>query len=177
MAEEHERCALHLLFGCRYFMLLRDQHARYDMATYGPTTYVLDLVSVEVGNAVDYDPRERPAKVHCLMHDEGHDARSQHIVLHPLVPGQPEPLEEVQRHVVLGDLLKLAPVRVDAREQGRRVPSGWSAMSATRRIRYTYMANAIAARQWRFSRSWSCVWIGGEVMGKSWRRRRRHGFR
>ena len=46
----------------------------------------LDLVLVEVGDAVDNDPGETSAEVNNLMHDEAHDSRGDDIVLHIGVP-------------------------------------------------------------------------------------------
>ena len=75
-------------------------------------TYLLNLVSIEVRNAVDYDPRQRTPKVHGLVHYKGHDARGQDIVAHPSVPCQPHLLEVVELNVVLGYLLKGCPIRI-----------------------------------------------------------------
>jgi hypothetical protein len=75
-------------------------------------TYVLELVSVEERYAVDDDPGKRASKVEELVDDKGHDSCRQDIVAHPCVPGHPHLLEVVELHVVLGDLLKGAPVRV-----------------------------------------------------------------
>lgn len=46
----------------------------------------LNLVLVEIGDAVDYDPRKTSAEVNNLVHDEGHDAGGEDIILHVCVP-------------------------------------------------------------------------------------------
>ncbi|KAJ5806951.1 hypothetical protein N7474_010543 [Penicillium riverlandense] len=43
------------------------------------------------------------------MHDEGHDAGSEDIILHPCVPGGPQALGDVQVGIVLGNLGELGP--------------------------------------------------------------------
>jgi hypothetical protein len=73
---------------------------------------MLELVSVEVRYAVDDDPGKRAAEVKRLVDNKRHDSRCQDIVTHPRVPGHPHLLEVVELHIVLGDLLKRAPVRV-----------------------------------------------------------------
>lgn len=75
-------------------------------------TYVLKLVSVEEGDAVDDDPGNRASEVQSLVDDKGHDSCRKDVVAHPCVPGHPHLLEEVELDVVLGDLLEGAPVRV-----------------------------------------------------------------
>lgn len=72
----------------------------------------MELVSVEVRYAVDDDPGKRASEVKRLVDNKGHDSRRQDIVAHPCVPGHPHPLEVVELHIVLGDLLKGAPVGV-----------------------------------------------------------------
>ena len=49
--------------------------------------YSLDLVFVEVGHAVDDDPREGAAEVDEFVHHEGHDSSREDVVLHVCVPG------------------------------------------------------------------------------------------
>lgn len=46
----------------------------------------LDLVLVEIGYAVNYNPRQRATEVDTLVHDEGHDAGCEDIVLHVGIP-------------------------------------------------------------------------------------------
>lgn len=75
-------------------------------------TYVLNLVLVEGGYLINDDPRQTPSKVECLVHDEAHYARCQHIVADIRVPRRPQPLEDVQRHVVFGDFVEFVPVGV-----------------------------------------------------------------
>jgi hypothetical protein len=47
------------------------------------------------------------------MHHEAHDARGENVVLHVRVPCRPQLLEIVERDIVLGHLVELAPVCVD----------------------------------------------------------------
>lgn len=47
---------------------------------------VLDLVLVEIGDAIDDDPWETASKVDEFVHDEAHDSGCKDIVLHELVP-------------------------------------------------------------------------------------------
>jgi hypothetical protein len=44
------------------------------------------------------------------MHHEGHNTGSQDIVLHPRVPGGPQPLCDIELGVVLSDFFELTPV-------------------------------------------------------------------
>lgn len=54
------------------------------------------------------------------MHYEGQDASGEHIVLHVRIPGCPQPLKEVEVHIVLGNVVELAPVGLLGRgEQGQ----------------------------------------------------------
>lgn len=75
-------------------------------------TYVLDLVLVEVGNAVDNDPRKRAAEVDEFVHQEGHDTSGEHIVANVRIPGHPQFLKVVEVYIVLRNLLELVPVCV-----------------------------------------------------------------
>lgn len=72
----------------------------------------MNLVFPEVWNAVDDDPGQSAAEVERLVHDEGHDAGGQDIVAHPGVPCKPQLLGIVELDIVLGDLLKGAPVGI-----------------------------------------------------------------
>lgn len=58
------------------------------------------------------------------MDDKRHDTRGQDVVAHPCVPGEPHLLEVAELDIVLGDLLKGAPVRVlrHWRQDRGRVP-------------------------------------------------------
>lgn len=58
------------------------------------------------------------------MHHKGHDTGSQDIVLHVGVPGSPQALSDVELNIVLGDLIKLAPVgvRLTGEDRGSRIP-------------------------------------------------------
>jgi hypothetical protein len=73
---------------------------------------MLDLVLSEIRNAIDDDPRQAPSEVHGLVHNEAHDARGEHVVLHVRVPGEPHLFQEIERDIVLGDFFELTPVRV-----------------------------------------------------------------
>lgn len=54
------------------------------------------------------------------MHYERQDASGEHIVLHICIPGCPQPLQEVEVDIVLGNVLELAPVGLLGRgEQGQ----------------------------------------------------------
>ena len=75
-------------------------------------SHLLDLVFPEHGQHVDYYPGQRATKVDGLVHDEGHDACSEDIVLHVGVPGHPHALGVVERDMVLGDFFEGAPVGV-----------------------------------------------------------------
>jgi hypothetical protein len=59
------------------------------------------------------------------VNHEGHDAGGQNIVAHPCVPGHPHLLKVVELHIVLGDLLKGAPVGIlrHWRQDGGGVPA------------------------------------------------------
>lgn len=86
----------------------------------------MDLVLVEVGHVIDQEPWEGSAKVDQLVHDKGHYASREDIVAHVGVPGSPEFLKVIKRHIVLRDLFELGPVsggRVwqSVVEDGRRV--------------------------------------------------------
>jgi hypothetical protein len=67
VAEKNEFRALPLFSDCRDFL-------------------ILDLVLVEIGDAVDDDPGEASSKVHTFMHDEAHYPSREDIILHELVP-------------------------------------------------------------------------------------------
>ena len=71
---------------------------------------MLDLVFVEVGYAVDDEPRERAAKINEFVHHERHDSSGENIVPHIGIPCCPQALGNVEVCVVLGDLIVLAPV-------------------------------------------------------------------
>jgi hypothetical protein len=91
VAQENEHGALHLFLDRGDFVLL-------------------DLVAIEVGDAVDDDPGQRAAKVDGFVHDKGHDARGEHVVLHEGVPGGPHLLEVVELGIGGGDLVEGGPV-------------------------------------------------------------------
>lgn len=73
---------------------------------------ILNFVLVEVGNAVDDDPGKRAAKIDNFMHQEGHNAGRQNIVLDVSVPRSPQALKHVEVDIVLGYLVELTPVGV-----------------------------------------------------------------
>ena len=55
----------------------------------------LNLVLVEVGDAVDYYPGDTAAEVDDFVHHEGHDSGGQDIVLHVCVPALSRILGEI----------------------------------------------------------------------------------
>jgi hypothetical protein len=87
---------------------------------------LLNLVLVEIGNAVDNHPRERATEVDEFVHQEGHDTSGEHIVANVGVPRHPQLLKVIEVYIVLGHLFELVPVRVGSvresvLENGRRV--------------------------------------------------------
>lgn len=70
----------------------------------------MNLVFVEVGYSVHDHEREGSAKVDSLVHDKGHDAGGEYIVLHVGVPRSPGLLEEVEVYIVLSDLIEVVRV-------------------------------------------------------------------
>lgn len=52
-------------------------------------TCLLNLPSAEVGYGVDNDPWQTATKVDDLVHDKGHDASGEDVILHPQVPRRP----------------------------------------------------------------------------------------
>jgi hypothetical protein len=107
VAQQDELGALPLLSGSRDLVLL-------------------NLVLVEIGNAIDDHPGERATKVDELVHQEGHDAGGEHIVANVGVPRHPQLLKVIEVYIVLGHLFELVPVRVGSvresvLENGRRV--------------------------------------------------------
>jgi hypothetical protein len=75
-------------------------------------THILDLVFPHIRDPVRDDPWQRPSEINRLVHREAHDPRCKHVILHVSVPCGPEAFEVVEVHIVLGDLLELAPVGV-----------------------------------------------------------------
>jgi hypothetical protein len=71
------------------------------------------------------------------MHDKGHDAGGEHIILHVRVPRCPHLFRIVELHVVLGDLLELGPVRVG---RGRKEASGDAGIPTGRRNPVSFCA-------------------------------------
>jgi hypothetical protein len=107
VAQQDELGALPLLSGSRDLVLL-------------------NLVLVEIGNAIDDHPGERATKVDELVHQEGHDTGGEHIVANVGVPRHPQLLKVIEVYIVLGHLFELVPVRVGSvresvLENGRRV--------------------------------------------------------
>lgn len=90
------------------------------------STYVLNLVLVEVGNAIDNHPRKRAAKVDEFVHQERHDTSGEHIIANVGVPRHPQLLKVIEVYIVLGHLFELVPVcvrgvRESVLKNGRRV--------------------------------------------------------
>lgn len=71
---------------------------------------VLNFVSLEETEAVDKDPGEGATEVDEFVHGEGHDAGGQNIILHPGIPGSPEPFGHIELAIEFRDFLVLAPV-------------------------------------------------------------------
>lgn len=73
-------------------------------------TYTLNLVLPEETKGVDDHPWQGATEINNFMHGKGHDTRCKHIILHVRIPSGPQPLQKVQIGIVLGNLLKLAPI-------------------------------------------------------------------
>lgn len=69
-------------------------------------THVLDLVLVEGGYGVNYDPGQTATKVDDLVHHEGHDAGGEGVILHVQIPRGPEALCDAKLDMDLGHLLE-----------------------------------------------------------------------
>lgn len=114
-------------------------------------TYVLNLVFIEVGNAVNDGPRYRAPEIHSFVHYKGHDACGKDIVLHVGIPRRPQPLEDIEVNIVFGDVLELPPVRLLRRgKKGRcRVPIVQWSIQLLRAIlwRVAYMVRIKIPRQ------------------------------
>lgn len=90
------------------------------------STYVLNLVLVEIRNAVDNHPRKRAAKVDEFVHQEGHDTSGEDVVANIGVPCHPQLLKVIEVYIVFGHLFELVPVcvrgvRESVLKNGRRV--------------------------------------------------------
>ena len=83
-------------------------------------SYILNLVSVEVWNAVYDRPRDRAPKIDGLVHNKRHDASSEDIILQIGVPGCPQAFKNVEVDIVLGNFIELAPVSLWGRGKERR---------------------------------------------------------
>ena len=87
--------------------------------------YTLNLVTAKDAHGVHEDPGQGATKVDEFVHDKGHDAGCQHIVLHPGIVGGPEPLGDGELRVVLGDVVELTPEGHGRRRQERSgIPGG-----------------------------------------------------
>lgn len=73
-------------------------------------THDLNLVLFEVWDLVHYYEWESSAEVDDLVHDEGHDAGGEDIVLHVGVPCCPSLLEGTEVDIVLSDLIEMLGV-------------------------------------------------------------------
>lgn len=69
------------------------------------STYLLQLVFVEVRNFVHDYERESSSEVDKLVHGEGHDTSSKDIVLHVGIPCCPHLLENPKVDIVHGDII------------------------------------------------------------------------
>lgn len=78
MGYENESCASPLLCHGRDFCLQESASSRCKISE---ATYALNLVLVEVWNGTHYEPWQAAAKVDNFMHNEGHNARGEHIIL------------------------------------------------------------------------------------------------
>lgn len=57
------------------------------------------------------------------MHEKGHNARGQDVILHVGIPCCPQALKNIKMDIVLGYLVELAPVGVRGRiKKGCRIP-------------------------------------------------------
>lgn len=100
-------------------------HPRWG-AESGGKAHLLKLPPAEVRDRVDDDPRQTAAKVDDLVHDKGHDAGGEDVVLHPQVPGGPETFDDVELDIVLVDVVEHAEVglgRGVVGEHDGRVPA------------------------------------------------------
>ena len=93
--------------------------ARAQDASQG-SAYCLDLVLLEVWDLVHDHEGQSAAEVDQLVHNEGHDARGKHIILHVGVPRGPCLLEHIEVDVVLSDLVEMVGVadRHSSRSKG-----------------------------------------------------------
>lgn len=89
MAKKHELGAVPLLLQRGYFVLQASQNDAYNMRLGCSFTYILNFVVFEQPQTVDKDPRQRAPKINNFMHQERHDACSEHIILHPRIPRCP----------------------------------------------------------------------------------------
>jgi len=65
----------------------------------------LNLVFVEVGYGIDYNPGNAAAKIDGFVHDETEDSGREDIVLHVGIPTGPQSLKDVQVNIILGQLV------------------------------------------------------------------------
>jgi hypothetical protein len=80
---------------------------------------MLNFVLPKRRNLINNNPRQTPSEIHSFVHHKGHDARSEHVVLHVDVPRSPHLLEVVERDIVFGDFLELRPVCVLGEAEGK----------------------------------------------------------
>ena len=67
---------------------------------------------MEVWDLVNYDPWKRSSEVNNFMHNKGHDASGEDIVLHVRVPCCPSALKDIKLNELLGNLLIELRVRL-----------------------------------------------------------------
>jgi hypothetical protein len=59
---------------------------------------------------VYYDPWRRASEIHDFMHGERQDTRSQNIIVHIGIPGGPQSLKIIERHMSSAYLVELGPI-------------------------------------------------------------------
>jgi hypothetical protein len=96
-----------------------------DVRGWRTTTYILNLPLPKVWDQVNDDPRQAASKVHSLVPYKAHDASGEDVVLHVRIPRRPQLLKVVERDIVLGDLVELAPVGINPMQRvgGGGVPA------------------------------------------------------
>jgi len=110
VTQQNQFGAIPLFLPSRDFLLYSPSATLIPPSPLALHTHVLNLVFVEIWNAVDDHPRQRSTKIDNLVHEKGHDASGQDIIADKGVPGSPETLKVVELNIVFGDFFELAPV-------------------------------------------------------------------